>query len=130
MTTSDREFNGPALNATDSNERGTLKRRSVFRWATGVGAGAVGLIAGTWIDAPAAFAAPYCCDLAHPSGPWCGGKPNIAGVGWSCPRGYTKTYWTCSQGCSILGCYECAGGSSCYDAPWYCSNYGVIAFTC
>lgn len=44
---------------------------------------------------------------------------------FTCPGG-VKTFWTCREGTSVIGCGECAGGDSCFDKPWYCSIAYVI----
>lgn len=101
-----------------------LPRRSFFRKVTGLGGAIVAGIATTWIDAPSALAAPYCCDLAYPNGPYCGGRGDSSN--FTCPRGYYKRVWYCTYGSNLyLACYECAAGSTCYSGPWKCSNYVV-----
>jgi hypothetical protein len=58
-----------------------------------------------------------CCCLAcaDKECPYVGKKSDF-----TCPGG-TKTFWTCTEGSKLIGCGECAGGSSCFDKPWYCS---------
>jgi hypothetical protein len=100
-----------------------LQRRRFLRRLGGLGGATVAAIAVTWADAPAAFAAPYCCDLRYPNGPWCGNThPNS---NFTCPSGYYKRVWYCTYGQVFLSCYECAAGSSCWNGPWYCSNYTI-----
>lgn len=107
-------------------EKDAPDRRKFLRRATGLGAGVVATIAATWADAPSAFAAPGCCDLAHPNGPWCGGAPENDG-NFSCPHGYTKHAWYCNIGQMFYySCWECAKGSNCYAGPWACSNYYIV----
>jgi hypothetical protein len=90
-----------------------------------VGAAVVGAIAVTWSDAPSAFAAPGCCSLAHPNGPWCGGKADTNT--FTCPSGYHKTAWYCNiGGMFYYTCWECAHGTNCDAGPWICSNYYIV----
>ena len=108
------------LNSRDANEE-VLDRGGFIRRIGSIGAAVVGAIAITWKDAPVAEAAPYCCNLAHPNGPWCGGTKGTCS--FSCPSGYHKVYWSCTYSRSVFSCYECAAGSTCYSGPWACSNY-------
>lgn len=102
-------------------------RRRFLHRAGGIGAAVVGAIAFTWSDTGSASAAActgnvYCCDLAHPNGPWCGGSPGLGSFG--CPSGYHKTFWTCCCENCCIDCYECsASSSSCFGGPWACSNF-------
>lgn len=105
----------PAAASSGIGRRGFLAR------ASKLGATAVGAIAATWADAPNALAAPYCCDLVHPNGPFCGGH---RGTGtFSCRSGYHRRVWYCAYGSVTVGCYECAAGGDCWHGPWTCSNY-------
>ena len=63
-----------------------------------------------------------CCCLAcaNVECPYVGSKENF-----TCPGG-VKTYWTCVEGSTKIGCGECAGGSSCFSSPWYCSIWFTI----
>jgi hypothetical protein len=101
-------------------------RRSILRRASLLGAAAVGAIAGTWLDQPAALAAPGCCHIAFPNGPWCGGREGVDGVNWNCPSGYHKRYWSCVTGHFHYTCWECTTGSSCWQGSYRCSNYHVV----
>lgn len=101
-------------------------RRRLLGRASALGAAVVGAIAGTWLDEPAASAAPGCCDLRYPNGPWCGGTAGVDGTDWSCPRGYSKRYWTCHTEHFYYTCWECTTGSSCWQGSWKCSNYFVV----
>lgn len=69
-----------------------------------------------------ADAAPFCCALANPDGPWCPG-----GWGWFyCPSGGSPHVWYCYYGSYPAGTYacgECNPGSSCFGGPYYCSYY-------
>jgi hypothetical protein len=101
-------------------------RRTFFRKASMLGAAVVGAIAGTWLDQPAALAAPGCCSLYYPNGPWCGGTAGVDGVNWNCPSGYVKRYWTCHTEHFYYTCWECNKGGTCWDSPFACSNYKVV----
>jgi hypothetical protein len=59
-----------------------------------------------------------CCHLAcpHTECPYDGDKWNF-----KCPEPYQRTMWTCLDGSTMVGCGECACGSSCGSRPWYCS---------
>jgi hypothetical protein len=112
----------------EAGDGGTLvQRRGLLKRMSSLGAFAVGAIATTWADAPAAFASPGCCDLANPNGPWCGGHKG-SGT-FSCSGGTQKTVWYCSTGCWVYSCYECSGGPSCFTPPWPCSNY-IASYRC
>jgi hypothetical protein len=100
-------------------------RRTFLRRMAGAGAAVVGAIAVTWADAPIASAAPACCDLYYPNGPWCGGSPNNDGH-FSCPRGTSKHVWYCRAGHFIYHCWECNSGSTCWTGSFKCSNYWEI----
>jgi hypothetical protein len=100
-------------------------RRTFFRRMTTLGAAVVGAIAATWLDAPSAYAAPGCCSLYYPNGPWCGGTKGVDGVHWSCPHG-TKHYWSCHTTNFYYTCWECNTGSNCWSGTFYCSNYYVV----
>lgn len=112
----------------------TLSRETVpdqdrrgFLWrASAIGAAVVGGIAATWTDAPSAAAAPLCCDLEYPNGPFCGGTQGTNS--FSCGSGYTKRYWTCGYLSCEIGCYECTKGSSCWSGPWACSNWAILVW--
>ena len=92
---------------TRSTRRGLLGRASVL------GAAVVGAIAGTWLDEPPAAAAPGCCALSHPTGPWCGGTKGVDGSNWNCPSGYHKRYWNCHTTNFYYTCWECTTGTAC-----------------
>jgi hypothetical protein len=59
-----------------------------------------------------------CCHLAcpHKECPYDGDKSNF-----QCPEPYHRTFWTCCEGTTLVGCGECACGSNCFSGPWYCS---------
>jgi hypothetical protein len=101
-------------------------RRRFLRRASAIGAAVVGGLAATWADAPSAQASPFCCELRYPNGPFCGGSQGTNN--FSCPSGYTKRYWTCGYMSCEFGCYECAKGSSCWNGPWYCSNWAILVW--
>ena len=102
-------------------------RRGFFRRATTIGAVVVGGIAATWADAPSALASPFCCDLLHPTGPWCGGTPGTNN--FTCPRGYSKRFWTCGYMSCEFGCYECSKSTTCWAGPYYnCSNWAILVW--
>jgi len=117
--TSDTSIQAPA-----PAEPATPGRRNFLRRAGGVGATAVAAIAATWTDAPSAFAAPGCCYLAYPNGPWCGGHKGTDA--FRCPSGYHKYAWYCVTGHLHYACWECARGSNCHNGPWSCSNFVAI----
>ena len=100
-----------------------IQRRRFLRRVGGLGGAVVAAIATTWADSPAALAAPYCCDLAYPNGPWCGGHHPSSN--FTCRSGYHKRVWHCVSGPSFLSCYECAAGADCFSGPWQCSNYTI-----
>ncbi|HEY7486703.1 MAG TPA: twin-arginine translocation signal domain-containing protein [Streptosporangiaceae bacterium] len=110
----------------ETEEPGQPGRRGFLKRASGIGAAVVGWLAVTWADSPSAFAAPGCCDLRYPNGPWCGGTKGRDGSGWSCPSGYTKRYWSCHTAHFYYTCWECTKGSTCWSGPWKCSNYFVV----
>jgi hypothetical protein len=112
---------GLAAKSAESDRRGFFKRAGTL------GAVVVGTIAATWTDAPSAVASPFCCELLHPNGPWCGGTQGTNN--FSCPTGYTKRYWTCGYMSCEFGCYECTQASSCWNGPWYnCSNWAILQY--
>jgi len=103
-----------------------LDRRKLLRRLTGIGATAVGAIAVTWADAPAALAFDQgCCGLATRTP--CGGSWNNDGH-FTCPSGHSKHYWPCTTpgGHFVFHCWECDKGSSCYGYDFKCSNYWSI----
>lgn len=59
-----------------------------------------------------------CCFLACPDRqcPYEGDPAN-----YTCPDGYQRSYWTCCEGGTLVGCGECSTGESCGDGPFYCS---------
>jgi hypothetical protein len=113
---------GGAGSAGPSEGPEKLPRASFLARLRRVGTIVVGGIAVTWIDAPSAFAAPYCCSLAYPNGPWCGGRPGLNFQ--SCPSGYHKQEWSCCWGTHLFYCEECTQSrTTCWNGPWKCSNY-------
>jgi hypothetical protein len=111
---------------TLSDKSAAPDRRGFLRRASAVGAVVVGGIAATWADAPAASASPFCCTLRYPNGPWCGGTKGTNS--FTCPKGYTKHYWTCGYMSCEFGCYECNTASSCYGGTYKCSNYAILVW--
>lgn len=102
-------------------------RRGFRSRASGLGAATVGAIATTWTDAPASVDPLYgegCCNVAHPNGPFCGGRKNIEN--FTCPSGYHKRAWYCHTAHFYYTCLECAAGSNCYSGPFACSNYYAV----
>lgn len=99
-------------------------RRGFLKRAGAAGAAVVGWIAVTWADSPMAEAAPGCCTLRYPNGPYCGG--HAPSNSFSCPSGYHKRYWSCHTEHFYYTCWECAKGSDCFSGPWACSNYYVV----
>jgi hypothetical protein len=120
MTIRTQSQTGLAEKSAGPDRRGFLGRAGTL------GAVVVGAIAATWTDAPSAVASPFCCDLAHPSGPWCGGTQGTNN--FSCPKDYYKRVWTCGYMSCEFGCYECAKGATCDDGPWACSNYAILQY--
>jgi hypothetical protein len=118
------------LNA-DASGQPRPDRRRFLKYAGGLGAAVVGIIAGTWTDAPRAYAASCynagCCTLATFTP--CGGHWDNDG-NFSCPSGYRKVYWGCVQS-AVVGyiCWECFSGSgscengSCGSRAYSCSNW-------
>ncbi len=52
--------------------------------------------------------------------------------GYTCPPGYVKNFWTCTEGTRTIGCGECskAPSSSCWSATdddWQCSIWWWIS---
>jgi hypothetical protein len=114
------------MTSTDATtDRGPSRRRLLGR-ASALGAAVVGAIAGTWLDEPPAAAAPGCCELRYPNGPWCGGHKGVDGSNWTCPSGYHKRYWSCHTTNFYYTCWECNTGKTCWDANFKCSNYFVV----
>lgn len=108
--------------------RDRFVRRSFLGRTGRLGAMVVAGIAATWIDAPAAKAVyDYCCDLWFPNGPFCGGSPNNGS--FTCPAGYTKRLWGCTQPCWVVQCYECTTGPTCWDPTFACSNF-LASYRC
>lgn len=98
--------------------------RSRFSRLSLLGAGLVGALAKTWVDAPDAAASPYCCNLAFPNGPWCGGTQGSGN--FTCPSGYYKQFWTCCAPAGLVSCWECTTDSStCEGGSYVCSNYSI-----
>jgi hypothetical protein len=111
--------------ATSSTDAPREKHRRFSRLSL-LGAAVVGGIAKTWADVPNALAinGPYCCDLAFPNGPWCGGTQGSGN--FSCPSGYHKLFWTCCAPAGLVTCWECTTSTtSCYNPSWICSNYSI-----
>ena len=119
------EFKPAGAGPLPASEKQDLGRRTLLRRMTGAGAAVVGAIAMTWADSPSAFAAPGCCDLAFPNGPWCGGSfPNDGH--FTCPSGTSKRVWACQTATQIYRCWECDNGSTCWNGTVYkCSNWNA-----
>lgn len=56
-----------------------------------------------------------CCCLKYPNDDGCTAAycHTIGGHYYS---------WNCYSGGYMYTCFECSGGSSCWDPPWYCSR--------
>jgi hypothetical protein len=70
---------------------------------------------------------PKCCALARPDKEctYTGYKDK-----YTCPSGYKAVWWTCCQGSQMVACGECAGGSTCYASPFYCSIWWDVGTPC
>ena len=61
-----------------------------------------------------------CCFLATDKEcPYSGGDKSL----YTCPPGYIKHHWTCTEGTRMIGCGECAKSPSttCWVGPFHCS---------
>ncbi|HEV2853722.1 MAG TPA: hypothetical protein VHC97_13040 [Thermoanaerobaculia bacterium] len=82
---------------------------------------ALGIVAGVahLSGEPARAYEDACCYLAKPpSGGYCA---------YNCwklaSEGYHERTWTCSQAGVSYTCFECTKGATCWEGPWYCSDY-------
>jgi hypothetical protein len=60
-----------------------------------------------------------CCFLAtRTECPYSGQKSN-----YTCPSGYAKQHWVCTEGSRMVGCGECVKNPStnCWTGPFHCS---------
>ncbi len=87
---------------------GTLRRGSIAL---------VAALSGVMLRPTPAAAHNYDCYLAKPHNPYCA---------YNCWRyaawGYTSTAWVSPSGHNW--CFECAGGPTCYNGPFLCSQWG------
>jgi LysM domain len=67
-----------------------------------------------------------CCFLARPDNecPYTGANKS----NYTCPSGYVKHHWTCTEGTREIGCGECAKSpsASCWAGPFECSIWWYI----
>ena len=63
--------------------------------------------------------ADQCCTLATPVECSYKGKKSD----YTCPEGYVKLLWVCTEGTRLVGCGECSKrpATNCYAGPWVCS---------
>lgn len=70
-------------------------------------------------DDRARIMAPGCCHLALPNTP-CAyvGQPS----NYTCPEGYYRQWWYCTEGTQRRACAECTqSASTCWQGPFVCS---------
>lgn len=97
-------------------------RRGFFGTLTKAALGIVAGVTHLWSSVDPAWAHYYhyaCCHLAKPeSGGYCA---------YNCwklyDQGYRERSWTCLSGSTVYTCFECTQGPTCWEGPWYCSDY-------
>lgn len=95
-------------------------RRQVLR------GGAVGIIGGL---ATMVLSRPAAASCATDGSPCCHlGSCTLCNYSvsrdrYTCPSGYTRTYWSCPSGGVVFICGECSSGSTCYSGPFACSTW-------
>lgn len=135
MATSFIEVQPGAWNVGEGSRR---ERRSPLDWLSRLGIGLLSFFSNLADEAPGESSAepyaadadhpveqpiPDCCTLAVPEKEchYSGHKSDF-----TCPDGFQKQYWPCCEGTRLVGCGECASGSSCFYGPWECSIWWLI----